>query len=207
MNYLAQGLQQGWDSSFNALTQKKRDQQLAQAQLEKEAREAMARKALQDDQLAQQAKLFFADQSFRGQQAGEERGFRRSEREATQGFEGDQRGQDRSLSAEQLNTRLAADAQSLQQRLAQEKLLADAARMQSQGQFDTRFGWEKDPANPENKSREAYAKKIASEYPDFGNLPSPVTYKSADEVKAAYQGGKISREAAADILRKQFGLN
>jgi len=36
--------------------------------------------------------------------------------------------------------------------------------------------------------------------------PAATRYKSADDVKAAYQAGKISRESATQILRTQFGM-
>lgn len=202
----AQMLADGLNNGMGYLVQSKLKKEDSAEQLERDARLAAAQKALQQEKLAQDAKLFFADQTFRGGQADADRTFRSGERVATQQFEGDQRGQDRTLSADQLNARLTADATQLQQRLAQEKLLADAARMQSQGQFDKKFDWDKDPANPDNKSREAYTRKLNADAGDFGGTPSPVTYKSADDVKAAYQSGKLTRDEAKKILQSSFGL-
>jgi hypothetical protein len=43
--------------------------------------------------------------------------------------------------------------------------------------------------------------------PETPEQPSPSPYKSSDDVKAAFKGGKIKREEAEKILKEQFGFN
>jgi hypothetical protein len=91
MNYLAQGINQGWQTGTQAIEAKKRRQQeeaLEKArrdmQLELDTRRTSAERALQEERLTADARERSNDRSFRKEEGATERGWRTGERQGSE---------------------------------------------------------------------------------------------------------------------------
>jgi hypothetical protein len=177
MNYLAQGLTQGFAIGADA-RQKKKDR--AQRDAEREAEKALRlemdarlterEKALQGDRITADAKRQFSDQAFRGIEADKGRVFSREERIGGQGYQSEEADKNRGFQ------NIRDVAQRLHEKdTLKAKLDQDAAQFtQTAGLSQAGLGlkaqdalWDRNPENPKNKVMGAQAKYYGSKDPIF----------------------------------------
>lgn len=194
MNYLAAGIQQGWDTGSRAVEAKRKRQQddeLERArralQLETQARELQNRNKLADAELTFRASTAkddrnwrsdeaVRDRSFRGAEAERDRGWRSNERKDAQGFQSSEAQLDRAA-------RVLAQDKELKQRtdFFDLELPLKGAQL---GLNMRAQEWQENPQNPQNKATaalEAYRNAAAAgklgeidEVSLNGGAPSPL---------------------------------
>lgn len=181
MNYLAQGLLSGYDSGFTAAKQAQRDKKDKETRLKEQAAQFEAQRTLQNERMVSEAARDFENRKFQGAESQLSRELRLKESADDRGFRSGESQKDR-------EARLLEQANGF----TQQKLL-DEARLAASGdqfnrklaqdgdQFNTtlglskdKFAWEKDPSNPENVSRGAYAAALRAKsgVDDYG--PDPI---------------------------------
>jgi hypothetical protein len=231
-NYLAEGLQGGFQLGYSAAAQKKRDKKQAEDQKARDVLQGEQQKSLQTERLVADAKRDFDSRDFQGKQAEADRSFRSGEAATDRGYRSSEAATDRGFrsgeSQKDRDARLASETKTIEaQRVLQnESLLAQAARQQEQltqgqGQFDAtiglsrdKFSWDQNPENPENVSRAAYAKALEAKSMGFGDIapagaggqvPPPAAARPLTaEDQAALQWAKSNPQdpRAAAIIKK-----
>lgn len=171
------GLQTGSDIR-DKMKRRKLDQARLDIEAEQFAKTQAQQKQLQDDRLTHDAKMQVADQTFRAGEAGKDRGFRTSERQASQEHQGLENLRDRDH-----RSTLQKDAQAFSGN--QSQLDRDARALMQQRELDQRaqlagaemtfkqkgLDWEMNPENPYNKIRDSQARRLDSMADDDGSLP------------------------------------
>jgi hypothetical protein len=177
MNYLAQGLTQGFATGAEAREKKKdRKQRDAEREAEKalrlemDARLTEREKALQGDRITADAKRQFSDQAFRGIEADKGRVFSREERIGGQGYQSEEADKGRAFQGVRDVAQRLHEKDTLKTKLDQ-----DAAQFkESTGLNTAALGlktqdalWDRNPDNPKNKVMGAQAKYYGSKDPIF----------------------------------------
>jgi hypothetical protein len=231
MNYLAQGIQQGSEIGSRAyLERKRRDEEARQKAAERElaldrdVKRAAVERELQQTRLDSDAKERGAERTLKQQEAKKDRKFTRKRDEDRQWFEGTERGADRTARADES----AADRE-LRRYVADQQAASDKARVE---QATTQFGktYELHKAELDAKQRGTMtddidpttgavrSRTVRQPLGALGNPPpadaagaggkprGAATYATEQDVAKAYQAKQITREQAAEILEKQFGV-
>jgi hypothetical protein len=86
MNYLAQGLNNGFQSGFGAMSEKKRDKRQMEAQMVRDAQVLEAQKTLQNERAVQAAARDFENNTFNASENDKNRSFRAQEADKANAF-------------------------------------------------------------------------------------------------------------------------
>jgi hypothetical protein len=186
-NYLADGLQGGFQAGYGAMTQKQRDKKLAEDQLARDAKAAQAQIDLEKTRDANQTVRDAANNTFTATRDAAQFGYQgarddklnandMTKLDKTQTFQGEQ-------TQKELDARasIAAAQNTLEaQKIAQSGDQFNRGLAQSGSQFDAKLGWEKDPNNYENQAHAAYAFLNRNKAGEFGgdfsaNIGAPKT--------------------------------
>lgn len=188
MNYLAQGIAQGWDAGSRAVEeQRKRKAQSAESaadralRLDLDAKLTDRETALQNARLLADADRQFKqqgwqsaensmDRSFRSDESGKDRGWRTTERLGSEGHDSSEKNLDRML-----HQKLQQDQLDQAARQFADKQAFDYTHLATDTAGKTRSqNWAEDLTNPENVYRQAHADYLKSrpgEAPDLPPLP------------------------------------
>lgn len=217
MNYLAQGIAQGAQIGAQAYdARKRREQEEAlekarrELQLEVQAKQLAAEKALQNDRLVHDASMQFERQKWQGAENATDRGWRTNERLGGETFTGSQNNLNRTMTKEENAADRALRQQLQKDQLAQaesqfsQTLPLHAAETALKG---ASFAASQNPDSPENKLRSAQAKyysgRSISDDEMTGGGPA---FKTKEDVVAAYKAKKLTYEEAANLLNKRFNV-
>lgn len=190
-------------SGFEAtrsIKEKKMERALREKMLE---RDLANQKERQKTQLDAEAARLHAGFGFTATESEKDRAFRTNERTGTQTFTSGEREKDRGYgTSERVATQTFQGGENekgrgLSRELQMQKMAQDAAAMkQGADQFGEKMGWEKDPMNPDNVNKMAYARYLD---PD-GAPPVP----ALPEAQKALENGRKGMgppQAAIDMLR------
>lgn len=235
MNYLAQGLSEGWQTGTSLVEAKRKRKQEEeekfldrQMQLDRDARQEKLQRSLQEELLKAQGEQLDKRLDADALAAIQNRGQRNVEQANAQTFQAGESAADRALRAgEGLAERTtrsnesaldrAARADIATSELAQRERLANQQNKLSERQVaahERTVDWETNPEAPRNKYllANAQSKEMDAQMNGLGTpggIGSPTataTFKSKDDVKKAIESGKISRESGLKILREKFGM-
>jgi hypothetical protein len=235
MNYLAQGLNQGFEAGSAARRDKKRLEEEARQKaaerelaLDRDVKRAAVERELQQTRLDADAKERGAERTLKQQEAKKDRKFTRKRDEDRQWFEGTERGADRAARAGE-----SAAERELRLQIADRQAASDKARLdQASAQFGKTYELQKSELDAKQRGTmtddvdpttgAVRSRTIRQPMGALGN-PAPTTppadaaraggkpqgaatYATEQDVAKAYQAKQITREQAAEILEKKFGV-